>query len=464
MVPASSVSRAHPTLPAFRLDDDTRAIFYTPGEVLVTSHARADVVQAALLGRATATPSPEEDILRSTVMERARVAEQNWRAFTAQAFEPECLTLYLSNQCNLACSYCFSAPANAGLPGTRLPMAGDIDGHRALPLLSEAAVAAASRYVARHCAAKNKPFHLVVHGGGEPTLHWSLLERVRGIIGRVADEHGLPLWAYIATHGVFGQERARWLARHFTCIGLSCDGPPDIHDANRPTASGAPTSAIVERTARVFAEEGVEYHVRVTVTPANVHRQCEIVDYVCDHLRARTIRLEPAYDGRRTKAPHFETHDADAFVEGFLDAAAHARRKGCNLQVSGIRHHEIHAAYCNPLRQVLQLTPDGVATACFLNTGSRDPAEAEMALGRYDSETDTFVVDQGRVAQLRQLAARIPSRCQQCVNVYHCVRDCPDVCVMTANPVDELEGGFRCRVQKRLGREWILEMAQFAQV
>ena len=108
---------------------------------------------------------------------------------------------------------------------------------------------------------------------------------------------------------------------------------------------------------------------------------------------------------------------------------------------------------------MLQVTPDGIASACFLSTGDGQPDDAVMALGSIDPVSGEFEVNQPRAQALRRKAARVPSRCESCVNVYHCARDCPDVCVITATPAAEQPEGFRCRMQKALGLVQIREMA-----
>lgn len=455
---AASVARVHATLPIFRLDDVDRTVLYTPGRAVETTPALACEVQEALAA-GTISSSPEARRIAQMLEQRGRAALVAWHELAETRFEPECLTLYLSNRCNLGCSYCFAAPADEGRRRIRLRMSPAGEASAEFPILSESVIYAAARLVARNCVSKTKPLTLVVHGGGEPTVHWSLLERVHAQIGRIAEDHGIPLWTYIATHGVLPEERARWLATHFSLIGLSCDGPPDMQNANRPTAGGAPTAEAVERTARAFADAGASYVVRATVTRANVGRQSEIVDHACDRLRARSLRFEPAYDGRHRSPNGFRPEDAEEFVVHFLAACDRAREQGCDLQVSGLRLDEIHGPYCNPLREVLQLTPDGVATACFLCTGGGEPEDAVMALGRLDPATGEFQIDQQRAAELRRRAARVPARCEACVNIYHCARDCPDVCVISADPADEQREGFRCRVQKALGQRRVKEMA-----
>jgi radical SAM protein with 4Fe4S-binding SPASM domain len=404
----------------------------------------------------------EARTLASALEVRGRQAELAWRNLAEKSFEPECLTLYLSNRCNLACSYCYSAPVAPAGGRASLRMVSEPVAEAAFPILKEPVIYAAARLVARSCAGQRKPLTLVLHGGGEPTLHWSLLQRVIGEVQRIASAHGVSMFSYIATHGLLPEDRAAWLAANFSLIGLSCDGPPDIQNANRPFVLGSPTADIVERTAAVFARAGAVHDVRMTVTPENVKRQREIALYACERLCARTVRFEPVYDARRTSGPRFRPEQAEEFVEHFLDAREAVRQRGGDLVASGVRIDEIHGPYCNPLRDTLQLTPDGVATACFLSTGSGEAHEQVMAFGRFDAATSEFVVDQEQATALRRRAARVPERCRACGNVYHCARDCPDTCVITTNSADEPAEGFRCRVQQLLGHREIWDMAQEA--
>lgn len=449
-------ARIHPALPIFRLDAGTDAVLYVPGNARSATPALAREVEAALAGLPGAGTEARE--LADELAQHGKAAALAWQDLAERPFAPECLTLYLSNRCNLACSYCYAMPADQ--PRARIRLRGPREAQDAagFPLLAEPVIHAAARLVAGHCAAKGKPLTLVLHGGGEPTLHWDLLVRVWEAAAAIAQEHGIALWSYLATHGVLAEERVRWLAHHFDLVGLSCDGPPDIQNAGRPTGAGTGTSAQVERTAQILREAGADYAVRATITPAASARQTEIVVYLCDRLRARAIRFEPAYDGRHAPGRHFGADDAEAFVAHFLAARRVARSRGCTLELSGVRLDEIHGPFCNPLREVLQLTPDGRASACFLSVGNDPAADDAMAMGRLDPLTGTFQIDAARVAAQRRQAARIPARCEGCHNIYHCARDCPDVCLL-AEPTDEAVGGFRCRVQQLLGRALILELA-----
>ncbi len=415
----------------------------------------AHQVEHALIGRSGESLRARD--LAADLARLARAAKQAWETLATKPFEPECLTLYLSNRCNLACTYCYAMPPQPTLRRRRTQRPSRPDDR--FPTLSEGVIEAAARRVAHHCAAKGKPLTLVFHGGGEPTLDWSLLQRAWRLGSEIAAENDLHLWSYIATHGVLPEERVLWLAEHFDLIGLSCDGPPDVHGENRPSVSGAMTSDVVQRTAEILQSMEADFVVRATITRAAVDRQSEILEYLCDRLLARRVRFEPVYDARRATQSGFHADDAELFVAHFLEARRTARGLGCDLQLSGVRLDEIHGPFCNPLREVLQLTPDGSASACFLSVGNGDAMDSTLRMGHLDERTGNFVIDRKRVAAQRLRASHLPLRCRECHNVYHCARDCPDVCLLTEDKPPEDHGGFRCRVQEILARHEILEMA-----
>jgi radical SAM protein with 4Fe4S-binding SPASM domain len=290
-----------------------------------------------------------------------------------------------------------------------------------------------------------------MHGGGEPTLHWELLQRLVTLSRDIASSHRIGWWGYIATHGVLSTAKANWLAEQFDLIGLSCDGPPEIHDRQRPTRSGRSTSDQVERTARCFRRRGTPFVARATITPATIDRQVEIVDYLHAALGAGEIRFEAVYQQQG-----FTADDAPRFADAFLAAQDRARSLGCDLSMSGARLDEIHGPFCNVLRQTLQITPDGAANACFLHADSRDAEAMPFVVGQLDEESGELQVDSQRIDQIRRRVLAIPGRCEDCANMYHCARDCPDACPITA-PEGRWneEPGFRCRVQRLLAQHWI---------
>ena len=436
---ATLTTRLHPRLPVFLLEDSTRHALYTPGKVRS--------IGASLAGRLREERLPEHDELTHALFREAQAAEDRWLDLSQQGFDPECLTLYLSNACQLACSYCYSAPP---------------DGRESLTphetvMLSRDSVERAALRVAQTCRERGLPLTVVFHGGGEPTLHRELLADLVATTRSVAVANGIEWRSYIATHGVVSKDCARWLAETFSLIGISCDGPPEIQDRGRPSRSGQRTSQAVERTARVLRDASADFCVRATVTRESIARQADIVRYTVETLGTRTLRIEPAYENYSHTTGSFAPDDAVEFVEQYRRAEQVARELGCRLEISGCRPREIHGPYCNILRQVLQLTPDGSVSACFLSIDG----ESDISRGfRIDATphqgAERLALDTARIAEMQQRAARVPERCRDCVNVYHCARDCPETCPVASPETENGEGGFRCQVLRALAEEWIL--------
>ena len=436
-------ARVHETLPIFRLSAEGGGVFYSPGYAVRVAPALAGQVADSLMPGAGPV-SPRVRAVARELESHGRAACRAWQKMAGRPFEPECLTLILSNRCDLACGYCYAARGRIGTG----------------PRLSDEIAESAARLVAGRCAAASRPLTTVFHGGGEPTLEWDLLVRLRAMLGRVAAEHAVPVWCHLATHGAIDESRAAWLAGHIDDIGLSCDGPPDVQDAQRPGVTIA-TSALVERTARVLRESGAAFTVRATVTPESVERQEEIVEYARERLGARRIRLEPAYRGRGSSGTQFRPEDAPRFVTHYVRAAETAKAHGCDVEISGARPGAIHGPYCNVLRGVVQVGPGNVASACFLDAGDGVPQSDHLPVGRVLPGAGDLAIDHGRVEVLRRRASAIPAGCMDCINVYHCARGCPDVCLATGagEAADGGWGGFRCRVQRALTTWRVRQMA-----
>jgi hypothetical protein len=146
------------------------------------------------------------------------------------------------------------------------------------------------------------------------------------------------------------------------------------------------------------------------------------------------------------------------FVEHFLRARRKARAYGVSLVYAGCRLESAHGPYCNVFRNVLNLVPGGVATACFKLTRAHQVRKRNMVVGALDAQTGEFVIDQASVHGLRLwLSAALP-QCRDCFNQYHCAAECPDTCSDSHN-AGQPTSNFRCRLQRGLADAILQEYA-----
>jgi coproporphyrinogen III oxidase-like Fe-S oxidoreductase len=414
--------RVVPDLPVFRVPSRANTVIYAPGQL------------AWLAAPEASRKSIPQPILA------AAAAVDNWATLAHAPFMPVGLTLNLTNHCKLNCRYCFARTADRNARPEQLDLS---------------AILAAAQLVMDSCRVREKPFQLVFTGGGEPTLAWGTLQAVVSETQALAQSQGVEWRSYISTNGCVPKARLRWLARNISTISLSCDGPPEIHDLQRPAAGRRRSHTTVERAAMLLRGEGCTVSVRATVTPASVMRQSEMVRWIFERLGAREMRFEPVF----AAAPGMEFHreDASRFVCQFMAAQRVAVELGADLSLSGVRLDELHGPHCNVLKDVLHLRPDGTATACFLATTGKLPGVPDCTIGYFDRKTGEYRLDTPRIAQMRSSAARIPSGCMECWNAYHCARSCPDRCYLNgAAQLDAAGPDFRCRVARQLTAAWLV--------
>lgn len=180
--------------------------------------------------------------------------------------------------CNLDCQYCFFLSKEALYPGDRFRMADEV----------------VATYVRQLLEAQPDGPVTVAWQGGEPTL-MGVDFFARAVA--LAEQHKRPgqqLEHTIQTNGtLIDDEWAELFARHSFLVGLSLDGPPELHDVYRVDKRGGPTSAKVLRGLEVLRRHGVEVNVLCTVHAANQDHPLEVYRYVRDTLGLRHLQLIP---------------------------------------------------------------------------------------------------------------------------------------------------------------------------
>ncbi len=444
-------------LPIYSSDFGDHVLVYAPRLVCVMNKRDKkvfmDYTRNFIRTEVLNEPGPSElltNIRRAAmrIVSGAQRALQESAQVSRRPYTPECLTIYVNNQCNLRCRYCYSLPR--GRP----------DG-----AVSESGVREAAKLVAKRCSARHLPFTLVFHGGGEPALHPRRVDRLLDVASEEAGRFGLQLRTYIATNGAISEKTAHWLARRFDLVGISCDGPPDIQDHHRPSRTGKAMSQDVERTMGILTRKKRPFHVRVTVSGNTLDLQAQIVSYLTRNFGPEEIRIEPLYANSSCE-PSFKGGDASAFAAGFLAAREKGRAVGVGVTTSITRPSDIYGPYCNVLRQVFNLVPGDVATACFLESRPENIAARGLMTASFDPATNGFRMDNDLIRSLMIRCSGRPASCNACLCSFQCTYGCPDHCILdvssrTAN-FPGTGGEFRCRVNKMLLEAFIRGAAREA--
>lgn len=180
--------------------------------------------------------------------------------------------------CNLDCTYCFFLSKEALYPGSRFRMSDETH----------------EQYIRQLLESHRSERVTVAWQGGEPTLMGldffrhtlALVERYRRP-GQVI-EHTLQ------TNGTkLDEEWAGFFAEHGFLIGLSMDGPADIHDAQRVDKGGKGTHERVMHASRLLRDAGAEFNILCTVHAVNGDRGREVYRFFRDEVGARFMQFIP---------------------------------------------------------------------------------------------------------------------------------------------------------------------------
>ena len=418
-------------LPIFLQEFKGYTLFYAPGTLIATDAYQSEKMIIDL------KKNNVQSIFAKQIRNKAEMAK---RRFDLQhqipPFNPYCLTLYTSSDCNLNCSYCYS---------------GKRDYKNKVDLNLES-IRKGAEIVAAACQKASIPMSVVFHGGGEPLIDPHLPE-ILACVEEIAINYALQISSYVATNGVISEETANWAADHIDQFGLSCDGYPDIQDQQRPGKNGEKSSLFVERTAAILNKKGKKFSIRATITEETYLQIPEIIKYCCGKLFAKEIYLEPIFSGLNQKTDNgFSVNDAANFCRQFLKGKELAIENGATVEFCGSRMNEIHGRYCQVFRHVLQLIPGGAISACFKTSGKNTAKFDERLIGR-NQEGDwnwDHLFETGK-----KLSIDDPS-CYQCFNRFHCARGCPDICPLTGGPD---HGSFRCLMNKIMTGYSLLETA-----
>ena len=189
--------------------------------------------------------------------------------------------------CNLDCQYCFYLAKAEMYPGGRFRMSNEV----------------MEQYVKQLLEAHDVAEVTLAWQGGEPTLMG--LDFFRRVV-ETAERHRRPgqrLLHTLQTNAtLLDEEWAKFLSGHGFLVGVSLDGPPELHDVYRVDKKGRPTSSRVLRGLRLLREHKVEYNLLCTVHAANVDFALEVYRYLRDECGGRFLQFIPIVEHSPTGA------------------------------------------------------------------------------------------------------------------------------------------------------------------
>jgi serine-type anaerobic sulfatase-maturating enzyme len=180
--------------------------------------------------------------------------------------------------CNLDCKYCFFLSKEMLYPGDRFQMADDL----------------LETYLRQLLESQPGPDVTIAWQGGEPTLMGLDFFRLAIDYIQKYSRPGVHIEHTIQTNGTeLTSEWCEFFRQHDVLVGLSLDGPREMHDLYRVDKGGRPTFDKVVRAARLMKAHRVEFNVLTTVHSGNADHPLEVYHFLRDEIGTRFIQLIP---------------------------------------------------------------------------------------------------------------------------------------------------------------------------
>ncbi len=355
-----------------------------------------------------------EEAVQKALLELERrhlLLESTKAAYTSQPRRPRCITrlvLNVAEGCNLRCRYCIVGQ-------------GRLNGRGAL-MRQEVALRGVDFLLK---VSGNSPRCHIEFSGGEPLLNFGLIrETVR--YGRAAAERqGRQITYSVTTNGtLLDEERISFLKQNGVEVGISLDGPPEVHDRFRifPDGSGS-YQAVTSRLPSLLADYADKVHARTLIT----QHQTGVIRTL-NHIMAlgfRSIRIghmngrgdgdfQAAAARRKLKAAYTR------LAHRFLARAGRGDLSAGYPFVPYLLHFcsgRPRRAFCDAGQRMLGLAPDGGLYPCHIFAQL-----PEYRLG--DVWTMDTPLDGDRLEQLIGLDVDSRPVCRHCWARYICGGGC----------------------------------------
>jgi len=147
-------------------------------------------------------------------------------------------------------------------------------------------------YIRQYIEAQQTPEVNIAWQGGEPTLMG--LEFFQKSV-ELVDKYkkpGMQVSYSMQTNGTrLDDDWGVFLKEHNFLIGISIDGPPEIHDRYRKDKSGRGSYVQVQRGLDTLKKHKVEFNILCTVHAANGDHPLEVYRFFRDELQAEFIQF-----------------------------------------------------------------------------------------------------------------------------------------------------------------------------
>ncbi len=217
---------------------------------------------------------PREKII--TVDEISTASTPDWQQSPPPAFHV--MAKPRGAVCNLDCQYCFYLSKEQLFPGSQFRMPDEL----------------LEVYVRQYIASQRVPEVTFTWQGGEPTLMGLDFYRKVVAFQQQYRPPGVTIYNALQTNATTLDEAwAQFFKEHNFLIGVSLDGPRQLHDAYRVDKGGKPTFERVMAGIELLKKRRVEFNILACVNALTAEHPIDVYRFLRDEVGAQYLQFIP---------------------------------------------------------------------------------------------------------------------------------------------------------------------------
>ncbi|MGV2988419.1 anaerobic sulfatase maturase [Vibrio sp. E150_011] len=186
------------------------------------------------------------------------------------------------SKCNIDCQYCFYLHKEGLLHQPKQPRMDD---------------ETLERFIESYINSQDSKEIIFSWQGGEPTMLG--IDYYKKIIAlqKKYQPTGVVIQNDLQTNGLLiNEEWCVFLKKHQFLVGLSIDGPRDLHDIYRVTRSGKPTFDRVMKAARLLQKYKIPFNALTVVNRENAKHPLTVYRFLTQELGANYVQFTPCVE------------------------------------------------------------------------------------------------------------------------------------------------------------------------
>ncbi len=350
----------------------------------------------------------------------------NIRADTLTAFHV--MAKPTGARCNLDCAYCFFLKKDRLYPDSTFRMSDEV----------------LEAYIRQTIEGHTTPEITIAWQGGEPTLMGVDFFRKAVELELRYAPPGVRFENTLQTNGVLlDDEWCEFLREHGFLVGLSLDGPREMHDAYRRDKRGGSVFDKVVGAARLLQKHGVEFNILCTVNAVNSLHPLEVYRFFRDEMRAPYLQFIPIVER--------DNDTGDQVGAALTDRSVDGQEYGRFLMeiFDEWVHHDVGKMFVLFFDGVLAAYVYGESSLCVLRSACGDGVALEHTGDVYSCDhyvepgcllgniletplRDLVLSDKQRAFGDAKTST-LPKTCRVCRWLFACHGECPKNRVLTTS-------------------------------